>query len=73
MLKRRNNMSDLFRKEYRELSDTEKSMMERIKVEAEALVTSFDFASTEASGREFALARTKLEECIMWAIKGLTK
>jgi hypothetical protein len=70
---------DTYRKEYRPLTDKEKQLMEKIKIRAEKLEVLFDKVNTNrneipsASGREIALAKTKLEEAIMWAIKGLTK
>ena len=66
-------MSDTYRKAYRPLTDLEKESMEKIKVKAEELETLFDEINNPNIGREIALAKTKLEETIMWAIKGLTK
>ncbi|MFZ2882219.1 MAG: hypothetical protein WA019_04040 [Candidatus Moraniibacteriota bacterium] len=66
-------MPDTFHKKYRELNEGEKTLMEHIKVTAEELEKSFAMIATPESGREKALANTKLEESIMWAIKGLTK
>ena len=66
-------MSDTFRKQYRELNEGEKTLMEHIKVTAEELEKSFNLITTPESGREISLSKTKLEESIMWAIKGLTK
>lgn len=66
-------MSDTYRKEYRPLTDLEKTSMEKIKAKAEELETLFDEVNNPNIGREIALAKTKLEETIMWAIKGLTK
>lgn len=66
-------MSDTYRKQYRPLTDSEKKSMENIKIKAEELETLFDEINNPNIGREIALAKTKLEETIMWAIKGLTK
>lgn len=66
-------MSDTFRKEYRPLTDSEKESMEKIKIKAEELETLFDEVNNPNIGREIALAKTKLEESIMWAVKGITK
>ena len=63
-------MSDVFHSVYRELSVEEKQLMAKIKESAEELYTLFDEL---AQGRETALAKTKLEESVMWAVKGLTK
>jgi len=70
-------MTDTFRKEYRPLDDSEKALMEEIKVTAEKLEGLFNKVLGEGSpspaGREVALSKTKLEEAVMWAVKGLTK
>lgn len=58
-----------FRPTYRALTDEEKALHDRIKekaVELEALI------EQTKPGREKSLAMTKLEESVMWAIKGLT-
>ena len=66
-------MSDTFRKTYRELTESEKKTVDLVKDLAEQLKGIFDEANNPNIGREIALANTKLEECIMWAVKGLTK
>ena len=58
-----------FRKAYRQLTPEEATHMEQIKFRAEALEgTIMDVPA----GRERAIALTKLEEAVMWAVKGLT-
>ncbi len=63
----------LFRKEYRELNDEEKGLMTAIKTKAEELE---ELLLRTADGRyinrETSLAATKLEESVMWAVKGIT-
>lgn len=68
-----------FRPQYRALSDAEKQLHDEIKERAVALealfnqvVASRHNAQREPKPREAALAMTKLEEAVMWAIKGLT-
>ena len=64
---------DIFRKKYRELSEDEKLRLESVKSQAENLWLAFDQAATAGAGnREMALAKTKLEEAIMWATKAIT-
>lgn len=75
-------MTNIFRKEYRELSDDEKALLDQVKDKAQEL---FDLISEGTrvreqlsrdmptqNGREMALAKTKLEEAVMWAVKGIT-
>ena len=62
-------MSDVFRKAYRQLSTEELAILGRIKATAEALYDQFELIS---AGRETSLAKTKLEESVMWAVKAVT-
>ena len=55
---------------YRVLTEKEKLAMVRIKDFGQAFLGIID-ASCPA-GREASLARTKIEEAVMWAVKGLT-
>jgi hypothetical protein len=78
---------DVFRTEHRELNATEKGFIERIKRDAQTLLNSIDMAAEwshdcaldegqqtrDNGGREYSIARTRLEECVMWAVKGVTK
>lgn len=68
-----------FRPRYRALSDDEKRLHDLIKENAEVLADCFeDIRAVRAEAghlerpREAALAMTKLEEAVMWAVKGLT-
>lgn len=63
---------DKFRKEYKQLTDSQKESMLKIKNKAEELDLLFDEINDPTMGREIALAKTKLEESIMWAVKGIT-
>jgi len=66
-------MTDVFRKEYKPLNDYQKHAMERIKDKAEDLLASFeDTPAVEPDKRMMALAKTNLEQAIMWAIKAIT-
>lgn len=67
-------MTDRFRSKYRELTDAERISIEEIKTTAEKLEQAIERARQldRAGGRELALATTKLEESVMWAIKGVT-
>lgn len=58
-----------FRKEYRELSDEEKEIINDIKTGAEMLE---EVINKIPASREKSIAITKLEETVMWAVKGIT-
>ncbi len=67
-------MGDTFHKTYTELSDEQKKQVADIKDKAEELLTLF--GSTEdrsEKSRCIALAKTNLEQAVMWAIKGVCK
>jgi len=77
-------MPDTFRKTYKQLTKEEESIISHIKGSADVLEETLQMAITNkgtsremslalTSKREVALAKTKLEESVMWAIKGLTK
>lgn len=59
----------VFRKEYRELTEDEKAHVENVKTAAEVL---YDHIEAMKDGREKSIAKTKLEESVMWAVKGIT-
>lgn len=63
-------MSDVFRKEYKLLDETQKSRIAQIKTEAEKLHESIDWGIGDK--RMIALAKTNLEQAVMWAIKAIT-
>ena len=58
-----------FRREYRVLSQAERERVELIKDQAAALCSTIEALP---ENRERAVAITKLEESIMWAVKGAT-
>lgn len=59
-----------FRTEYRSLSEDEKFRIAQIKSAAEVIDDHFRKAGLD--GAAVALAKTKLEESVMWAVKGIT-
>lgn len=65
-------MTDTFRKEYKPLSEEQKTQMIAIKGIAESLESAINTSTTPQNGREIALAKTNLEQAIMWAVKGIT-
>lgn len=67
-------MTDVFRKEYRKLEDHEVAWMNQIKDAAEALLLEIDKPRQPdfKGNREIALAKTNLEQAVMWATKAIT-
>ena len=68
-------MSGPFRREHRELSDAEKALLENMKTKAEELYTFLIVPRNSDNSqyiRAMAVARTKLEESVMWATKAIT-
>ena len=64
--------NDPFRKEYRELTELEKAHMTSVKEKAFALYEQLFLDGDTADQRSMAVARTKLEEAVMWAVKSIT-
>ena len=68
---------DTFRKEYRQLTDEDRARILDCKTYASRMLEFFDLCipQSERSARSHAMniARTKLEETVMWAVKALTE
>lgn len=62
-------VNNVMRHGYRVLSDQEKADMQAVKDQGLALWNSFDRIGTS---REMSLAKTKIEEAVMWAVKHIT-
>lgn len=58
------------RHQYRQLSDLEKAAMVAVKDSGAAFLKILDDHCRPC--RETAIARTKIEEAVMWAVKGIT-
>ena len=66
-------MSDIFRLEYKKLSDDQIAYMNIFKNRAQQLFDEFTAAAfLNPDSRMMAIAKTKLEESVMWAVKGIT-
>lgn len=66
--------NNVMRHEYKVLSHSEKAHMQTIKDLGLELYTYIDsLAATSAGSRELSIAKTKIEEAIMWAVKHITK
>ena len=61
--------NNTLRHQYRILTDDEKAAMQRIKDKGVEFLT--EIANLGGS-RELSLAKTKLEEAVMWAVKHIT-
>lgn len=57
------------RHQYRTLSEEEKTKMLTIKDKGLELI---EYIDDNVPGREGALAKTRIEEAVMWAVKGIT-
>lgn len=62
-------VNNTVRHNYRVLTEAEKARMVEIKDLAAAFLALIDDTGT---GREYSLAKTKVEEACMWAVKALT-
>lgn len=61
--------NNTMRHQYRILNDAEKANMQQIKDMGLAF---HDFISGIGNSREISLAKTKVEEAVMWAVKHIT-
>lgn len=62
--------NNVVRHEYRILNEDEKLQMQTIKDMGLAFLS---YLNTIYNTRENQLAKTKIEEAVMWAVKGITK
>lgn len=63
-------VNNVVRHEYRVLTEDEKQSMQFIKDEGRDLIEYFDELG---SSRELSIAKTKIEEAVMWAVKHVTR
>jgi hypothetical protein len=63
-------VNNTMRHRYRVLTDEEKASMVAIKDWGAGFLREID--NKVPAGREASLAKTKVEEAVMWAVKGLT-
>lgn len=62
-------VNNTMRHQYRVLSDAEKANMQTVK---DMGLKFHDFIAGLGSSREISLAKTKIEEGVMWAVKHIT-
>lgn len=63
-------VNNVMRHEYRVLSDHEKAQMQSVK---DMGLNFHEQLSIIGESRELSLAKTKIEEAVMWAVKHITK
>lgn len=63
-------VNNTMRHQYRVLSDDEKAAMQKIK---DMGLGFHDYMDELGASRELSLAKTKIEEAVMWAVKHLTR
>lgn len=63
-------VNNVMRHAYRVLSDDEKAQMQAIKDEG---LRFHDLVESIGNSRELSLAKTKIEEAVMWAVKHITR
>ena len=63
-------VNNTMRHQYRVLSDAEKEQMAAVKDMGQNF---HDFVEGLGSSRELSLAKTKIEEAVMWAVKHVTR
>jgi hypothetical protein len=61
--------SNVMRHAYRVLSDEEKAVMQKVKDMGLEL---HEFVAGIGNSRELSVAKTKIEEAVMWAVKHIT-
>jgi hypothetical protein len=62
-------INNVMRHGYRVLSDAEKEQMQRLKDDGLAF---WELIDSIGQSRELSLAKTKVEEAVMWAVKHVT-
>lgn len=63
-------VNNVMRHEYRVLSDVEKGYMKEIKDQG---LDFYALLNSIGDSRELSLARVKIEEAVMWAVKHITR
>lgn len=63
-------VNNVMRHAYRVLSDAEKAAMQKLKDDGLAFHA---YVESLGASRELSIAKTKIEEAVMWAVKHLTR
>ena len=64
---------DIFHKEYRELSASEKELLKMVKDKATELLNLINTAKTDKNARLAAIATTHLETAVMYTVKAISE
>ena len=64
---------NVMRHEYKELSIEDKAAMARVKDYGLDFYTFCNLLGGDTSSRELSIAKTKIEEAVMWATKHITR
>lgn len=62
-------VNNVMRHAYRVLSDEEKAIMQKLKDDGLAL---HEYIGSLGASRELSIAKSKIEEAVMWAVKHVT-
>lgn len=62
--------ANIFRHHYRTLSDDKKAQMQKVKDQALGM---YVILKDIGDSREMSIAKTRLEEVVMWAVKHITR
>ena len=62
----------VFRRYYRKPTAVQEADADAIKFDAERLYNTFQLVADRSDPRAMAIAKTKLEEVVMWAVKAVT-
>jgi len=65
-------INNVMRHEYRVLNDAEKLAMQQVKDKGLEFWFMLDEIGGPSGSREISLAKTKIEEAVMWAVKDIT-
>ena len=67
-----NGHPDTMRRKYRELTSEEQGWADTIKTKGDEFYQFLNSIETTTGARHIAVARDKIEEAVMWAVKGVT-
>lgn len=66
-------VNNVMRHEYRVLEQWEKVAMQKIKDDGLAFFEYLEYLGQQKNSRQLSIAKTKIEEAVMWAVKHITE